>query len=158
MPFQQVYNEYNRLNDPAYQEGELRARLARANPQLRSLLEAVRGDLNTRGLFSASPMATASARATGEFTGGITQDFYQGLDSKRMGLLQLIAELEQFQEQMKAQKESSKWGAIGQLLGFGASFIPGNPLSFLSGGGGGGGFSNMGGGNLNVNSGYYPRR
>ena len=127
MPLNDVYNEYNRLNDPVAQEQELRRRLTLANPYLQNMLSAVRSDLSGRGLNSAAPMARAGAVTTGKFTTDISQNFFADLDRKKMGLLELMTQIEEFKAQMKAQKDASKWGALGQALGLGASFLMPTP-------------------------------
>lgn len=145
--FEDIYSEFERLSDPAFQEEELQGRISRANPQLQRFLRGIESRLNRQGLFSAAPVARATTQATSQFTGDITRGYFENLDERRMGLLEIIAQIESQERARKSRERSSLFGGIGSLIGTGLSFIPGlNPglqallaLTGRRGGGGGGG-------------------
>lgn len=126
--FEDIYSEFSRLSDPAQQEIELERRIDLANPQLQRFLRGIESRLSRQGLFSASPVARATTQATSQFTGDITRGYFENLDERRMGLLEIIAQIESQERARKSQERSSLFGGIGSLIGTGLSFIPGlNP-------------------------------
>ncbi len=126
--FEDIYGEFERLSDPAQQEIELERRIDLANPQLQRFLRGVESRLNRQGLFSAAPVARATTQATSQFTGDISRSFFENLDERRMGLLEIIAQIESQERARKSRERSSLFGGIGGLIGTGLSFIPGlNP-------------------------------
>jgi hypothetical protein len=116
---------YRQTQDPNWQTDRLHQIILRNMPQLRSLLEAGRSDLTSRGFGSSSPMNTANSRAIGSFTSNMTSDFYKNLDQDQMQLLQILMQQREAEKQRKAQKEAGLWGGIGSLLGNAVRFIPG---------------------------------
>jgi hypothetical protein len=141
-----LYDEYARLNDPNRIKQDIGTQFNLAQPQLQALLAGMRSDLSRRGMFSESPLATASARTVGGFSNQIASNYYSGLEDRRMQLMQMIAEMEQRERERKSQQRSGLFGGIGSLLGtIGSSFIPGGGLlrSLMSGLNGGGGYSNL---------------
>jgi hypothetical protein len=128
MPYQQLYDTWNQINDPRFQSQQLGQRIHTATPQLQDLLSQLYGGMASRGLFSTGPVVTAGANATGRFASGITQDYFSGLDQQKMQLLQLITELQQQEEARKAQQKSSLWSGLGGLLGTGLGFLAGGPI------------------------------
>lgn len=141
--------ELRRLTDPQFQEQEISRRIDLGQPQLQRLLRQLTSRLNTQGLFSAAPVTRATSRATSEFAGDISRGFFEDIEERRFGLIELIEKIEQAERERKSRDRSSLFGGIGGLIGTGLSFIPGfgggseidRLIQLLSGqDGGGGGF------------------
>jgi hypothetical protein len=116
---------YLRSQNPMYQQSRLNQRIGQGLPILNNLLNRDTTQLNSMGLFSSSPMQTVRAKTIGDYSSGISQDYYQGLDQQTMQMLQMLEQARQAEIERKRQQKASLWGGIGSLLGMGMQFIPG---------------------------------
>lgn len=123
----QNYTEdyYRQTQNPYWQGQRLNQLIRLGLPNLRSLLSQNQGNMANMGLYSPSPMGTTSSNVIGNYTSGITSDFYKNLSQEQIQLLQMLAQMRESEMQTKSQRESALFGGIGSLLGLGLQFIPG---------------------------------
>ena len=116
---------YKNLLDPNWQGQNLNQQIKLGLPELNLLLSRNRQNLAGMGLYSSSPMATVTGRTIGDYTTGVTKNFYNNLSQEQMQLLPILAQLYEAEKRRKMEKQAALWGGIGKAVGFGARFIPG---------------------------------